>query len=70
METIAYLVASAALFWVGIVAGIDASERLLFMSSVDIGKLKDIKPVTRREIDAYRSRFVGLEATLSNEPNS
>jgi hypothetical protein len=42
-----------------IAAGLDMPERLLFMSSVNIGKLKDIDPVLRKEIDAYRARFVG-----------
>jgi hypothetical protein len=42
-----------------IAAGVDSPERLLFLSSVDVGKLKDIDPVLHREIDAYRARFVG-----------
>jgi hypothetical protein len=41
-----------------IAAGIDAPERLLFMSPMELGKLEGIEPVMRREIDAYRSRFV------------
>jgi len=39
-------------------AGIDAPERLLFMSLAELGELRGIGPAERREIDAYRSRFV------------
>jgi hypothetical protein len=42
-----------------IAAGVDAPERLLFMSPAEIGRLNGIEPVMRREIDAYRSLFVG-----------
>jgi hypothetical protein len=42
-----------------IAAGVDLPERLLFMSAEEIGRLEGIEPAMRREIDAYRSRFVG-----------
>jgi len=45
-------------------AGLDTPGRLLFISRAELGKLKGIDPALRKEIDAYRSRFVGLEATL------
>jgi hypothetical protein len=44
-----------------IAAGLDAPERLLFMSAAEIGKLKGLDAALRKEIDAYRSRFVGLK---------
>jgi hypothetical protein len=47
-----------------IAVGVDMPERLLFMSSVDIGRLRGIDPLMRREIDAYIDRDLsGLEAT-------
>jgi hypothetical protein len=42
-----------------IAAGVDAPERLLFLSAEEIGRLKGIEPVMHREIEAYRARFVG-----------
>ena len=39
-------------------AGIDAPERLLFMSKVEIAALPGVGPAARREIEAYRMRFV------------
>jgi hypothetical protein len=45
-----------------IAAGLDMPERLLRMSAEEIGRLNGIEPVMRREVDAYRARF--LDATL------
>jgi hypothetical protein len=41
-----------------IAAGVDMPERLLLMSAEEIGKIEGIEPAMRREVDAYRSRFV------------
>ena len=42
-------------------AGIDAPERLLFMSAADLKKIKGIGPVKRKEIDTYRAKYLAAE---------
>ena len=39
-------------------AGIDAPERLLFMSKAEIAKLPGVGPAARREAEAYCARYL------------